>query len=166
MLDEAGMRFAIDDARVRHKALADLIYFLDQQALRLLGLYVSVGLAAAAAAITGFSSKSPITHAAGLALGAASICLSVGCLFCFWTMKPAAMSLPGRDAQFWLWANNDSVPHTEMFEQYLKNLDAKTTANLELNENSAIAFGRAKLCGVLAPLAALGVGVVALLLGA
>ncbi len=51
-LSDDQLKVAIDDARARQAALLQSIYFNDQQALRLLRLYVTLGLAAAAGAIS------------------------------------------------------------------------------------------------------------------
>jgi hypothetical protein len=49
------------------------------------------------------------------------------------------------------------------FWEYLKNLTDRMTANRMTNDETADALSRAKLCGVLAPIIALGVSFISLL---
>jgi hypothetical protein len=47
MLTHEQWRFAIEDARARHEAILTLIYATDRQAMSMLSLYVTLGLATA-----------------------------------------------------------------------------------------------------------------------
>jgi hypothetical protein len=52
MLSGDDLKFAIEDARLRHEAVLKLIFFTDTQATSLLGLYISLGVACATAVAT------------------------------------------------------------------------------------------------------------------
>src|SRR5690606_29655615 len=101
MLDTDQLQVALDDARARQTALLQLIYFTDQQAMSLLRLYVTIAVATATGAATGFAPNSWIPMAASIGLTVVSIALLVGCYFCFQAMKTAELALPGRGADFW-----------------------------------------------------------------
>jgi hypothetical protein len=164
MLSDDEMRFALDDARARHKELVELIYFIDKQALRLLGFYLTLGVASASTAVAGLSQTTPIPLPASFALGGAAFALLVGGFLCFIAMESADVNLPGRDAEFWIWANRPDIPRELIFKAYLDNLKQKTNANRQVNQAGAQALMHAKLCGVLTPAIAMLAGGVALLL--
>jgi hypothetical protein len=164
MLDDAHMRFAIEDARVRHKAVIDLINASSDQAIRFLSLYVTLGLAAGSGAIALFARSTSIPTPVAFGLLCALAPLLAGCLFCFQTIKPAALTLPGRDPEFWLWAARDDVSQEQAFNAYLGNLNEKLAANRKLNEETATALTRAKSCGVLAVVVAVLAGGAAVLI--
>jgi hypothetical protein len=155
MLDDADMRFAIDDARVRQKAVIDLINGSSDQALRLLGFYITLGLAATSGAIAGISATTSIPIAVAIALLSVLVPLVIGSYFCFQTIRPTSIALPGRDPEFWLWAHRSDVTRDVVFKAYLDNLNERMAANRRLNDNTSKALTRAKICGAVAPLVAL-----------
>lgn len=142
---------ALDDVRARHQAVVDLIYFTDQQATTLLQLYVTVGLALATAAATALSGATPIPVAAGWGLLASVGALGLGCYFCLKATEARALNLPGRGAEFWIWASREDVSEEEAFSAYLKNLEAKQLSNNAVNAVTAGALKRAKRAGALTP---------------
>ena len=164
MLDEADMRFAIDDARVRHKSLIDLINGTSDQALRLLGFYITLSLAAASTGVAGLSGTTAIPVAVTVGLLFTGLPLLMGSLFCFWTIKPSAISLPGRDPEFWLWAARSDITREASFAAYLENLKEKIADNRKLNDETSTMLARAKMCGLLTPAIALVSGGATLLL--
>lgn len=158
MLDETDMRFAIDDARIRHRALIDLINGTSDQALKLLGMYVTLGLAAASGGVAGLSNATNIPAPVTIGLLCILIPLFVGSLFCFQTIKSAPVNLPGRDPEFWLWAARPDVKREMIFNAYLENLNEKVAANRKLNDETANALRNAKRCGVVSPIVAVLAG--------
>lgn len=154
-LDSNDARIALDDARARHAAVVALIYFTEQQAMGLLRLYTTLSLAAASAAAAGFLHTAQLPRPLQFALLGATAVLLFGAGNCLAAMKSAAISLPGRDPDFWIWATEESVTREQWIEAYLSNLNGKAKANRDLNKRSARALARAKLCAIAAPLAAL-----------
>lgn len=165
MLSDDDLPVAIGDARTRHAAVVDLIYFTDRQAMGLLSLYITLGVAAASGAVVAFGKQPLLPTAVGFGLGGATITLVIGAWFCFRAMKTETINLPGRGAEFWLWANHPKVDRRAAFVQYLQNLKDKHDQNNEINRRTSRYLRNAKLCGIGVPLAALASGAVPLLCG-
>ena len=165
MLNPDDWKVAIEDARTRHKAIVDLIYFTEQQAMGLLRLYITLAVAAASAAIAAWSKGSVVPPEVGVALATSSIILVLGSWYCFKAMETAEINMPGRDAEFWIWANHEDVPQYQILEKYLEELQEKHALNRGVNVSSARAFHNAKLTGVSVPIGALAAGLVALGIG-
>jgi hypothetical protein len=164
MLDKDDFRVIIEDTRTRHAAVVALIYFTDGQAMALLRLYVTLGIATASGAAAGFSGTLMIPRPVGWALAVATVVLTVGAAFCLRAMQSGAISLPGRRAGFWQWAITPEVTRDEVLRGYLENLVAKTAQNDALNARTAKAHAYAKRCSVMVPIAALAAGLVTLVL--
>lgn len=158
MLNNEDRWRALEDMRVRHKELISLIYLTDKQALSLLGLYLTTGIAAGSAAYAGLGANPIVPKAVSAALAGASTMLFFGSIFCFFAMKAADVSLPGRGPEFWKWADHAEISLETIFNAYLKNLEEKTNATRELNTSMARTLGYGKLCGLLAPVAAIVIG--------
>lgn len=158
MLSEDQLRFAVEDARVRHEALIQLIYFADTQAMSLLSLFSTVGIAAGSATAAGFATEPVIPFPIAMGLGGAALILLIGTIYCLMAMQTTRLSLPGRGAEFWIWAMHDKISAGHAFAEYFKNLEAESKRNQATNVRSASQLGKAKLCAALAPLAALGFG--------
>jgi len=154
----------MDDLRARHQAVVDLIYFTDQQATALLQLYVTIALASGAGAITAFTGDQLLTKAAGWGLLMALAPLAVGCHYCLRASSTAALNLPGRGAEFWLWASRDDVSETDALAAYLENLAAKQQANNQVNASTAGALRRAKQSGIAAAIVGVAAGLIAAIL--
>lgn len=162
MLEKDDWKIAVEDARVRHSAVVGLIYFTDSQAVNLLRLYVTIASASAAGAITSFASDvSALPVAVGWGLAVATLAFVTASYFCFLAMTPASINLPGRDAEFWLWAMRPDIERTEVFKAYLANLKEKTEINNSVNLCGSKYLTHAKQMGMAAPLFALVVGVLA-----
>lgn len=159
-------KFAIEDARVRHAALVDLIKFNDQKSITLLSLYITLGVATVGYASTYFGSEPPIAGfvAAG-ALGAAAS-LFVGSIFCFRTMKTVALTLPGRGYDFWDAAfSSSTLTFVEVTNDYvLRALETQAILR-KVNAASANDLRSAKFFGLASPVIALIVGAGAAYLG-
>lgn len=154
MLTDDTWKTAIEDARYRHNAVVQLVYAADNQALGLLRLFVTVGLAAAAGAasrITIADTFDPLMWS----LGAGATALGIAALYCLKAMASADINLPGRGAEFWLWAADIKGGQDEIFRQYLETLKEKHAVNNTLNERQTSALYWAKLGGALSPLVAL-----------
>jgi hypothetical protein len=76
-------------------------------------------------------------------------------------MRSTPISIPGRNADFWLWAIRPEIKTCDVVEAYLKNLDQKNEQNNALNAQMARTLQRAKKAGVFSPLAAIVCGVIA-----
>lgn len=163
MLSGDDWKLAIDDARTRHEAVTGLIFFTDTQAANLLRLYLTLGAAAASGAVAGLTKSAPLPFATSWALIGLAIALVLGSWFCFRATETSEISLPGRGAEFWIWAARDDVPRELVLKSYLDNLVPEIQLNRKLNATTAVALSRAKLCGMIAPGAALVAGGAALL---
>ncbi|ODR98396.1 hypothetical protein AUC68_08105 [Methyloceanibacter methanicus] len=155
------MQFAIDDARQRHAALTELIYFTDSQAMALLRLYSTVGIAMASASAALFAADPPVSTALAWALASATVVLVIGAVFCWLAMQTLQVSLPGRGAEFWLWAMDARVTAASAFTKYLENLEKESVWNREVNDTTSQHLMAAKIAGVLAPAFAFGAGLLA-----
>jgi hypothetical protein len=151
---ETGSFDVLEDLRVRHQAVVDLIYFTDTQATTLLQLYVTVGLAIATAGVTSIAGAAPLPIAAGWGLVCATAPLLLGCHFCLVATgaRTHNLNLPGRGADFWTWAAHEAVEDSDVIAAYLANLQVKQAANNEVNAKTAAALKRAKTAGAAAPI--------------
>lgn len=153
-------RVIIEDARMRQAAVVALIGAIDSQAMRLMRLYVTLGVASAAAGIGTLFAKEPALPAAlGWALLGGTASLGAGMWLCFRVMKPGPISLPGRRPDFWLWAMRDDVASDDVLRAYLQNLSEKIAQNDRVNKAMASQMKWAKLAGLLAPAIAIVIGV-------
>jgi hypothetical protein len=161
MLDSSDIQFACNDARIRNAAIVDLIHQGDRAALALLQFYVAVASAAISAAAAIFFTTAPIPKAYGCTLIGIAVPLMAGALCCFVSMWGADIHLPGRKADFWLWAMKPEVEAKAAYAAYLDRLLEGQATNTALNRRMAKWLDYAKRCGVLAPF----VGLVALFVG-
>lgn len=146
------LRFAILDARERHKSAVETIASIDRQALSLLQLYVTL----AAAALTGagailLNPASTYPHALGMGLTAFAVPLVTGTILCIVTIWPANISLPGRDPDFWQWADRPDIGAEVAYRAYLENLGVKVKQNEILNLRMSNWMLAAKIAGIAAP---------------
>lgn len=156
------MRFALNDARERHKATIDLICGIDRQALSFLQLYVTLsGAALSGAGVILLSSGSSYPRALGIGLLAFAAPIVLGAVLSIITIWPRDINLPGRDPDFWQWANGDLVATEHAYRQYLDNLAVKAKQNISLNSRLSNLMLTAKIAGVTAPIAGLGAAFVA-----
>src|SRR5215218_8774741 len=144
-------KIAIEDARARHAAIVNLIYFTDTQALGLLRLYVTIGLAAASAAAAVFVNKLGIPAYLGWPLLIVTLTLSAGSWNCLQAMETSALNLPGRPPDFWLWATKEATAEHTAFAAYMENLDQKQRQNDKVNIQTSSSLTTAKLCGAATP---------------
>lgn len=161
MMTEADLtKIALDDVRVRQKALLDLILFQDQQAMGLLRLYVTVGIAAASGSLATIFSEDVWKIALGAGLLAAVVPLSIGTSYCFRAAWAAEVGFPGREPSFWQWASHPDIEEGGVRDAYLHQLAAALEVNFKLNVKSAHFIKSAKLCGALTPAVTILVGLV------
>jgi len=156
------LKLVLDDARHRQAAMLQLIYFTDQQALGLLRLYITLGIAAATGAVAILAPGSWLPPSASLALAASALALQIGCYFCFRAMRTAEISLPGRGADFWKAALASECRLRDVMDQYLEDLEEGQGRDQLTNRQSAKALARAKLAGPAAAALALAVFIVSL----
>lgn len=155
MLDEGSWHFAIDDARRRHEAVVGLIYHLDQQAIALVSLYVSLALAAISGAVASIGIDASAARAIAPPLAAASASLVLGCFECFKVLDTRKVNLPGRPPEFWIWAARGDIALERAYGDYLQNLETKLKQNDEFNVISSAHIRRARQYGIAAPIVAL-----------
>lgn len=162
MDDKYDSRMVIEDARHRHAAVVALINSLDTRAMSLLRLYVTIGVAAAAGAVGLLAADAPsLPSPVGWALSAVVPCRGLGSYWCFRVMRTTPINLPGRGADFWLWALRPDVPTDMALQAYLNNLQAKGLQNDALGARMTLTLECAKWAGMLSPFAALVAGVAA-----
>lgn len=150
---------AVDDTRARHTALVQLIQFQDQQAVGLLRIFVTIGSAAAAGAVAGFSPQAWLPNAAIGALIAIVLCTLIGSLFCFRAIRSARITLPGRWADFWQTAiDHWEQDSREVILSYLKELSKAQEDDKKTNEITAQELARARVVGISTPLVAFVAG--------
>lgn len=154
-LADTEFRTVIEDARARHAAVVALIYTTDTQAMALLRLYVTLGIAAASGAAAGFGASAAITRPAAWALVVGAVIFVIGAGLCLRALRSAAINLPGRKPDFWEWAMLPNIDRAAVLAAYLDNLKVKGIANDRCNASSATALKWAKRCGAVAPLGAL-----------
>jgi hypothetical protein len=147
------MRFALNDARERHKATIDLIIGIDRQALSFLQLYVTLaGAALSGAGVILLSTTSNYPRALGVGLLAFAAPLLIGAILCIITIWPAKISPPGRDPDFWQWADREDISTDVAYRAYLTNLTVKAKQNDLLNVRLSNWMLAAKTAGIAAPL--------------
>lgn len=158
------LRFALDDARRRHSAVVDLLASNDRQALSFLQLYVALagGALSGGAAIL-FSTVTSFPRPLGFGLFGFAAPVVIGAVFCMIAVWPSDINLPGRKADFWIWAND--VSSEEAYIAYLRNLAIKEAQNSDLNAKCGRFMLLAKLMGVAAPIAAIAACALAFRLG-
>lgn len=161
--EKDDLRTMLDDLRARHGATVALLYFNDTQAMSLLRLFVTVGIATASGAAAGLSSAALVPRPMGYALAAATIIATAGSGFSLRAMTSAIINLPGRDPDFWQWARLPEVDRKDVAEAYLSNLAVKANLNNEVNLRSGAALDYAKRCALAAPIVALLAGIAALI---
>ena len=71
-------------------------------------------------------------------------------------MATSRINLPGRGAEFWEWAADQSAAAT--FRHYMQNLREKQADNNRLNKRTARMLGLAKTSAIVAPLFAAAAG--------
>lgn len=153
MFKKQDLRFAIEDARVRHAALLELLYEIDRKALALLQLSITLALAFASIFVTGL--QFPEFLAREFLLG--SLATSIGFWFaaylCTRVFDPENIAFPGQGSEFWLWAaNRKKANFLEVANEYLKRSEKAHLMNRDVNEKTVVKFRRAKNMFIGSPL--------------
>jgi hypothetical protein len=159
MLNSEELRFAIQDARTRHAAIVELIYATDRQAMALLGLYITLGLASASGFVAGLNSDSIVPAELAAALFVAVLMFFAGIMLCFRAMKLVDINLPGRTADFWIWADGPSLDATKAYREYLQELDQKHATNDKVSNYASIKLAWAKRIGLWTPMVSAAGGI-------
>jgi hypothetical protein len=163
-LAKDDLRTVIEDARARHAAVVALIYVTDSQAMSLLRLYGTLAIATASATAAGLAPGSIVSKPLAAAAAGATAVLVLGCAFCLHAMMVGAkINLPGRGADFWLWALDPDVTRARILTAYLDNLKERGALNDRVNTRTARALRYAKFCAIAAPPVALLCGGLAFL---
>jgi hypothetical protein len=159
MLTSEEWRFAIEDARTRHAGMLELVAATDQQAMSLISLYVTLGLATASGFVASIAHDGAIPDVLTFPLLGATIMFVLGTYNCFKTLETARVNLPGRTADFWLWASSDKITSVKAFQEYLTVLQSKHALNDSLNLNCALSVRKARQYGLAAPVVAVAIGI-------
>ncbi|KKX30264.1 hypothetical protein [Rhizobium sp. LC145] len=153
-------KLALDDVRARHTALVNLILFTDQKAMGVFRLYVTLGIAAGAAAAASFFRDDALLVFARWSMAMTALWLAVAAFFCFRAMSRGSINLPGRGPEFWQWAMLPQVETKSAMDAYLEELGGRQALNRRLNENTALYLDIAVTMGIATPLIiALPVGI-------
>lgn len=147
-------KLAYDDVRARLAAMVNLILFQEQQAMALFRLYVTVGIALATVLSGAFLTAEPealLPSRWGIAT--AGILIVIGAFACMMAMRPGDVALPGRGADFWLWAL-DGGTSDEVSVAYMQAQIERFASNRRLNQRNDRWLRWAKGMGLLAPIAA------------
>lgn len=153
MLDEDAWKFSCEDARHRNAAIVSLIKSADDRAFEILKLYLTIVSAALpAASVIFFTTGTAIPKAFGFALAGLAIPLIIGAAFCFRALWTDDLSLPGRDVEFWQWAQHPEVDIKTVYSHYLDGLRNAQDANRALSDKMSTRLTKAKLAGAIAPL--------------
>lgn len=153
---ERLIEIAVEDVRVKLAATFELIRFIDQQAMALLGLQTTL----AVAAVTGFgASLGPaplLPFAAGVGLLSSAVALVSGAACCMRVVSSATIATPGRDPDFWRWAHdNKDIVLAAALSAYLDGAEQMVANNRALNDRGARWFAAARYCSVAAPILAI-----------
>lgn len=151
----------LDDARGRDAALLALMLATDRQAMDLFRIYVTLGTAVAtglAAALNAevFGDKIYPVIALLVLLGL----IGVGSWKCLRALRPARITLPGRNAQFWESAVLNGVDQLDVLTTYFKMSMASQEMNDMVNAKNSADLTIAKKCGIAAFVGAALVAVV------
>ena len=153
---------AIEDVRTRQAALVSLIYQTDAQAIALLQLYATLGIATTSGAVAGFNSSAYISMPVAISLAVATAIMVIGATLCLKALQANKISLPGRTPDFWCWAAHESVDWSAALQAYLQTADEFYQLNRKLNVRTATALKWAKRCSIVAPLLAGAAGAAAI----
>jgi len=144
-------KIILDDVRARHMALVNLILFTDQKAMAVFRLYVTLGIAAAATAATGFFREDQLLQFARWPLIITAAWLAIGALYCFHAMTRPSINLPGRGPEFWEWALKPENETIEVVNAYLSELRERQQVNRKLNDDAAGSLAVAIWVGITTP---------------
>jgi hypothetical protein len=166
-LSVEDLRFAVDDARRRHAALVDLIHALDRQALGFLQLYIALsgGALSGMVAILFTANSAGFPHMLGYFLYGFAMFTVIGAIHCVIAMWPAKINMPGHLPEFWIWADRDDVGAERAYRAYLNDLVCPALRNEKVNASMAWHLTRAKINGVIAPLAGIAIGLLSYIAG-
>lgn len=140
------IKIIIDDVRVYHKEQVSLIYHNGNQAMSLLSLYVTLGVASSAGFLASIDTDSFIYQVAGMGLLSVSILLLLGAIFCFLASWGGQIALPGRDPEFWKsYTPKDDDEFSSLFDTYLDQLDTALNENDKINNNRVKNLRNAKI---------------------
>lgn len=159
MLALEDLRFACDDARKLLDATVRLIGDQDRQAMGFMQLYVALSAGAwsgGAAILWSGTFPKPV----GAALIAFALVLSFGALACLRATWASDLALPGREPDFWTWAERADVSAELSYRNYLAAAAKMINDNRDLNITLSNWLRIAKICGVIATPAALGIALV------
>ncbi len=165
MFKDDEWKTAIDDARQNHAAVIDLIFFTERKALGLVRLYITLALASAGGAVEGLSTSTLLSTSSGLGLMFASFVFGYGSWKCFRTMRISKISLPGKPAEFWLWAQDSAIEKADFVGTYLQQLHDSNQVNDELNRRMSSDLSAAMNAGLAAPVVAVSIGALAAIAG-
>ncbi|MCF1502948.1 hypothetical protein L0F51_04105 [Afifella sp. H1R] len=146
-MDIENAKFAVTDTHMRTSSLVGLTKFNDQQAMSLLQLYVTVGLAALAGALATADDGSRLFGwPATVGLGVFAVAVFSGAVLSHLSMKPCRdVPFAGGGADWWLWALRDGAVDMESaLLDALERANEKQQKFLEFQRTSAKRLTRAR----------------------
>lgn len=158
-LSAEDLRFAADDARRYLQSQVDLMHANDRQAIALLQLFVALAVATlsgSAAILLGTGPALPRPLGFGLGMFGTQIALAAVC--CFVVLWPADWRLPGREPEFWDWAEDHQRRPEDLLRTYLRGVKTSAALNAAVTRRVSRFMLAGKFLGSTAPLVGLGVG--------
>ncbi|MDP3410179.1 hypothetical protein [Bosea sp. (in: a-proteobacteria)] len=118
-------KFALDDVRQRQKAILDLVYAIDRQAMTLLGFSVTLSVATGSGAfIIGGKvfiegDHRPFMVSAFFALMTLAVGFIAVACWCLAVMKSRNLDFAGRNSTFWLQVFREGWDEAWLIQEYL-----------------------------------------------
>jgi len=153
--DSDTTKLALDDVRNHMKGLLDAVLSADRQAMTLMGYYLSIAAGCGGGLIASSSTNARVPVAGVLALIAILSCVLAGAACCLIAMRRSRISMPGREAGFWVWAGRPDVDAQSVYEAYLERAQEGLDLLKATNSYMACWLERARWCGFCTPFVAL-----------
>ena len=142
-------KIILDDIRARDVALLNMLLATDRQAVSLFRVYVTMAAALVSAAVAGVLKQGhtvDVWLTSGVVIAASGLALA--CWLCIRAIRTAQVGMPGKGAEFWLWARREDVNEDVALDAYLSQSLAAQDINLEVNRRSSSCLRKAKRVGV------------------
>jgi hypothetical protein len=145
------LKIVFDDVRGRDAALLNVILAGDRQAVALFRVFVTLVVALVSATIAA-SLSTTVSLTWGMVTGAilAIAGLCAACWQCIRAIRTANMALPGKRAEFWIWARREDIDEETAVNTYLEQSREAQDTNHKVNTQSAASLKLAKLMAVAA----------------
>lgn len=152
MLTTDDLKFAVDDARRRVAADTDLTLANDRTSLSLMQMCVTIGAGAFSGAAYLYFSAPQYPRQLSVGLVVLGLVVSSAAICALASTWSGSITLPGRDASFWQWADSEGVTADDAYRAYLSNIALKQPTILRRGEMSFRLGLAAKSLFAVAPL--------------